>query len=916
MILYFKLKKYFKANNDLANDIINSLSYKVGFGITYPFRLVLDFFKGKRTVLFHENLPLNNFSKRFEQQWINLIESANKEGYVFGNQPNFDLEGNVDEFNQEFVRGWFRNKINSNQRLEIQVIQNKKIVGTAVCDKYREDLLTNKVGDGHYGFHLKFDKPLKKLDDKTGIKVFYKKTKDGKLLNLAELSYKENTFDFVKSADQYTGSFDKIANAYACGWVINNFEEQKNVTVLLYRNNELINTGQANLYRNDLRAKIKENYNKAFRLKIPLVELLKGNAVYKICTTDKFELGRIEWNPKNNNLLINQKFNSLKADLHLPYYNGFNKQQPISTNQTVAIHIHIFYVDIFNKICSYIKHFNFEYHLYISTPSNKLDDINNCLEQHNVSAKKIVTTPNRGRDVAPFIIEFGKDLLDYEVALHLHTKKTKQNASLGKIWLQHILNCLIKDEVYVNAVFDIFKHLPKVGVIAPQLLNELVPLYNWGKNYKDTVSFLKSLNIDTAVLNKNEIEFPAGTMFWFKPKALEKLLTLSLSYKSFPKEPISGDGSLAHVIERSIYYIAESSGFKYETVAPVNPNLIHNNIKNIAISIIIPIYNGEKWLMHAVQSVLQQTQFLEPFEILLVDNNSTDNSKQISEMFADIYSNIHYLFQPEKGAGNARNLGIQNAKGKYLFFLDADDLLDNRALQNLMDLAYNGQSDIITSPLIIFNEKEFHKPEPIQFTTSKFNIDMNALKTNTKKIDAQVLPFLEALFLDFGPCAKLYKREFILDNKIDFPKGLNYEDNYFIYQAYLTASTISICDEPTYLYRKLTQETGTTQSTSFEEEDLMDQFNVMLMLIDLLGEKQNKIFKIIGHKSIVKKLVWLFNGIDELPNTDSIIFPRLSMVLFHFSSTEIESSGGKYATFLKAIRSKRYSEAISKYNKL
>lgn len=914
MILYFKLKKYFKANNELANDIINSLSYKVGFGITYPIRFISDFFKGKKTVLFHKNLPSNDFSSRFEQQWINLINSANKSGNSFSHQLSFDLEGNVDEFNNKFVRGWFRNKIDQNQRLQIQVFQNKKNVGTTVCDKYRADLLADNVGDGHYGFTLEFDSPFKNLNNKISIKVF--SVKGGELFERAELFYKENIFNLKHRNSKYSGSFDKIVDAYACGWVINNSDEQKNVTILLYRNDELVNTGQANLYRNDLRVKIKENYNKAFRLKIPLVELLKGKAVYKVCTADKFELGRIEWDPNNDDQQINQKLNSLKTDLCLPYYDGFTKQQIFSTTQTVAIHVHVFYIDVFDEICVYLKQFDFKFDLYISTPNSDLNDINSCLSQHQIAAQKIVQTPNRGRDVASFIIEFGEDLLKYNYALHLHTKKTKYNIVLGKIWLKHILDCLVKDSVYVNAIFNIFKHQPKIGVIAPKLLSELTPLYNWGENYKSTSKFLKNLKVDVAPLNKNEVEFPAGTMFWFQPEALRKLLTANIEYNSFPKEPIKGDGSLAHAIERSIYYIAEGADFTYQTVAPVNPNLIHNRLDNVVLSVIIPIYNAEKWLLHAVQSLLQQTQFLEPFEILLVDNNSTDGSTNICKMLAEIYQNINYFFQPKKGAGNARNLGIKNAKGKYLFFLDADDLVDNRALQNLMDLAYNDTSDLITSQLIIFNEEKFNNPVPAYFATSKINIDMKALKKNAKKIDEETLPYLKAVFSDFGPCAKLYKKEFIINNEIYFPENLNYEDNYFVYKAYLTAAQISICDEPTYLYRKLLGEKGTTQSTSFKETDMLDQFEVMLMLIELLSKKENNAFKLIGYESIIKKMVWMFSGISELPNSNSVIFSKLAKVLSNFSNTEIESSGQKYCAFLKAVKIKNFDKAISKYNKI
>jgi len=929
MVLYFKLKKYFKANNELANDIINSISYKVGYFVTYPVRFISDVLKGKKTVLFHQNLPDNGFSEKFEQQWVNLINSNITNKYS-DHQPEIriydidknDLDGYIDEFDENGICGWFRNKNDISQRLQIYIYVNNEKIGVTVCSVFRQDLLDIGLGDGHYGFKLEFDKPLKDNYRKVNVKVLNKPNYGEEVVeSIVTLGFNSNK-QLPNRSINYDGCFDDIDGFDAIGWVVNIADHHQDISVNLFRNNELINIGKANIYRHDLRLKFPSHHNKAFRLKIPLVELLKGKATFKVCTTDKYEIGRIEYDPTTKNQQVINKLNSPKVDLLLPYYDGFIQPKSWQTNQKIAIHIHVFYLDVFDEICLHVKQIKFNFDLYLSTTAININEVENYLMNHNLKALKIVKTPNRGRDVAPFIIEFGEDLLKYDVALHLHTKKTIHNESLGKLWLQNSLNCLVRDNTYVAAVLEIFNQLDNVGIIAPKLLGELVLLYNWGDNYNTTKNFLKNLKINTKNLNPNEVEFPAGTMFWFKPKALEFLLKANIRYNDFPQEPIAGDGTFAHAIERSMYYIIESSGYTYHTAEPVNPNVLHNEVNNIVISIIIPVYNGQKWLFHSVQSILQQTQFLDAFEVLIVDNNSTDDSSKIAKMYSTLYRNIHYYHQPIKGAGNARNMGIENAKGKYVFFLDVDDVLDNRALQNLMDLAYDGKSDLIVSPLIIFNENHFNNPSPEYLPNSNFIIETHTLKTKSAVLNQETSKYLNEIFSDFGPCAKLFKRQFLIDNNIVFPENLNYEDNYFIYKAYLAASNISICGEPTYLYRKLSAETGTTQSTSFNESDLLDQCKILMMLIELLGKKENRIFKTIGYHRIIIKLVWLFLGIKKLPNKNSSFYPKLSQVLSHFSKLDFEEAAKKYAPtkkfiiFFNAIKNKKIDLAISIFSSI
>ena len=94
-------------------------------------------------------------------------------------------------------------------------------------------------------------------------------------------------------------------------------------------------------------------------------------------------------------------------------------------------------------------------------------------------------------------------------------------------------------------------------------------------------------------------------------------------------------------------------------------------MKKPLITIIIPLYNGEKTIDRAIKSIIRNDSYIEDIEILIIENGSTDQSFHISKKYSELYPNI-YLFQSSKGVSFARNLGIKKARGKWLLFLDAE----------------------------------------------------------------------------------------------------------------------------------------------------------------------------------------------------------------------------------------------------
>lgn len=117
-------------------------------------------------------------------------------------------------------------------------------------------------------------------------------------------------------------------------------------------------------------------------------------------------------------------------------------------------------------------------------------------------------------------------------------------------------------------------------------------------------------------------------------------------------------------------------------------------MKDILISIIIPIYNKEKYLQECIDSVIRQTYF-NNIELILINDGSDDNSENICMYYCNKYKNIKYFYQENNGVSDARNFGISKATGKYLFFLDADDSIKEDFIEKSTLNAEHNDSDIV-----------------------------------------------------------------------------------------------------------------------------------------------------------------------------------------------------------------------------
>lgn len=204
------------------------------------------------------------------------------------------------------------------------------------------------------------------------------------------------------------------------------------------------------------------------------------------------------------------------------------------------------------------------------------------------------------------------------------------------------------------------------------------------------------------------------------------------------------------------------------------------------ISIIIPVYNCEKFLNKCLDSIISQTY--KDYEVILIDDKSKDNSLSILKEYEEKYSNFHvYENEVNSGPGESRNKGFDMAKGEYIMFIDSDDYIESNTLEDAISTAKKYNADIVR----------------YDFSRSISNIEYADRKLYPKlKEKEKIVNFNKEdyyILETAGPCNKLFKRELIGDTK--FPKGIYFEDLPFVISNILKAKKIVYLNEVLYRYR-------------------------------------------------------------------------------------------------------------------
>lgn len=214
---------------------------------------------------------------------------------------------------------------------------------------------------------------------------------------------------------------------------------------------------------------------------------------------------------------------------------------------------------------------------------------------------------------------------------------------------------------------------------------------------------------------------------------------------------------------------------------------------NPLISIIIPVYKVEKYLQQCIESIISQT--FKDYEILLIDDGSPDSCPTLCDSFSEKYSFIRVIHKENGGSSDARNVGIKNAKGEYLIFVDSDDYWDGEdSLQKLAKTINNDKPD-----LVLYGCKDyFVKENIIQVSRNGYNVEF--LKTHDINENIEYL-FKHNLFPGAAWLLAV-KKSLLLEYEIFFVKGIKAEDYDWLINLFMHIDTVSALDIPFYIYRK------------------------------------------------------------------------------------------------------------------
>lgn len=205
------------------------------------------------------------------------------------------------------------------------------------------------------------------------------------------------------------------------------------------------------------------------------------------------------------------------------------------------------------------------------------------------------------------------------------------------------------------------------------------------------------------------------------------------------------------------------------------------NMSQIKVTVGIPVYNSANHISTCLESILHQSMEQESIEIILVNDGSTDSSGIVLDRYASSYPNIKVIHQENTGGpGAPRNTIMKQARGEFIFFVDADDYLGPEALERMYKMGNDNHSDIIVGKFTGVNGR----------WVAKSMFAANEPFTNVYESNV-----LEAI----GP-TKMFRRRFLLDHDITFPVGIcTAEDQPFMVKAYVLARGISIvADYPCY----------------------------------------------------------------------------------------------------------------------
>lgn len=270
------------------------------------------------------------------------------------------------------------------------------------------------------------------------------------------------------------------------------------------------------------------------------------------------------------------------------------------------------------------------------------------------------------------------------------------------------------------------------------------------------------------------------------------------------------------------------------------------------ISIIIPVYNVERYLDKCIKSILNQT--FKEFELILINDGSTDNSKSICDYYSKKYDEINVIHKENEGQASARNIGLDIAKGEYIGFVDSDDFIEEDMFEELYKSCIEYDSDIA---IIGLREVDENYTILNEYIPTEIN--------------------LKEIFKRAYPCNKIFKKKLFIENKLKFSAGKYYEDVELIPKLYVKAQNITLVKKIGYNYLRRKNSTTTSR-----DKKILDNLWAYTQVKDYLVEESlYEKYESEFNESIQNLKLYFYNILYDYSTV--FLIKNLSQIKYYFN---------------------------------
>ncbi|WP_046117077.1 glycoside hydrolase family 99-like domain-containing protein [Ensifer aridi] len=242
---------------------------------------------------------------------------------------------------------------------------------------------------------------------------------------------------------------------------------------------------------------------------------------------------------------------------------------------TLAVHLHLFHYEMLEQCCAWLSSIPVPFDLFVSVVDPTIAERaqRTLTGFGGVNRLFVSIVPNRGRDIAPMVVGFGRQLATYDFVGHFHSKKSSHTPG-KRDWAGQLGHHLFHSQSHTTRVLNLFAERPDLGLVFPIYHPSIKDQIKWGSNFRRAEEEMRKFKglFDTNISEEDLLPFPAGSFFLARTNAIRHLLDGAYTLEDFEPEAQQVDGTLAHAIERMFVLVSARSGYTFQQIRAQKPH--------------------------------------------------------------------------------------------------------------------------------------------------------------------------------------------------------------------------------------------------------------------------------------------------------------------------------------------------------